>query len=78
MRQGPTPMMWWIRPLKEDQIQYGTFVGNKEGKNPAPESGTRDSYYAPSRASGPHIPCGTHVDKKAASDPPLGYNLPDK
>jgi len=54
------------------------FVDNKEGENIAPECGTQDNYCGPSRATDPRIPCGTHADKKAASDPPLNYNLPDK
>ncbi len=37
-----------------------------------------DNYYDPSRATDPRILCGTNADKKAASDLPLGYNLPDR
>lgn len=50
----------------------------KTGKMISPESGTRDSYCGPSQATDPRIPCGTHAGKKAASDPPLRHNLPDK
>lgn len=70
--------MGWIRPFKRRTIQISRHVNVKKQGRVAPEYDTRDNYSGRSQATGPRIPCGTHVDKKVASDPPLGHNLPGR
>jgi hypothetical protein len=70
---GPDGVVTPFRKKKKGSIR--TFV---DYRKIAPESDTRDSYCDPSRATDPRNPYGTHADKKAASAPPLGCNLPDR
>jgi hypothetical protein len=64
-------------PFRRGEIFSNGFKGKRKEKI-APECDTRDNYCDPSRASDPRNPCGTHADKKVASDPPQDYNLPDR
>lgn len=49
-----------------------------KGKKNSPECDTQGNYCGPSRATDPRNPCGTRVYKTATSNPPPGYNPPDK